>query len=152
MKRLFSSLRFYNYRLWFFAAFIANIGTWMQRVAQDWVVLTELTDNSGLAVGLVTGLQFAPAVLLTPLAGVITDRLSKRMILVVSQTLLGLLALILGLILLFDVATLWHVYVLASLFGAETAFEAQARQVFVSELAAQQYIRNVVAHTTDPCP
>ena len=68
MSATFSSLKYRNYRLWFTGALVANIGTWMQRVAQDWLVLTQLTNNSGVALGVVTGLQFAPALFVSPWA------------------------------------------------------------------------------------
>lgn len=145
MGQLFASLHFRNYRLWFFAALISNAGTWMQRVAQDWVVLTELSDHSAIAVGMVTALQFVPAVILTPLAGVLTDRLDKRVMLIVSQTFLGLIALVTGILLLTDVAELWHMCILAASLGVVTAFEAPARQVFVAELVPPSRIGNAVA-------
>ena len=74
MSATFSSLKYHNYRIWFASALVANIGTWMQRVAQDWVVLTDLTDNSGVAVGVVTALQFAPALFLSAWAGLLANK------------------------------------------------------------------------------
>ncbi|MPV48572.1 MFS transporter [Pseudactinotalea sp. HY160] len=145
MRRIFASLVFYNYRLWFAGALVANIGTWMQRVAQDWVVLTVLTDNSGFAVGVVTALQFIPTVVLTPYAGVIADRFNRRKILVLTQAMLGLLALGLGIFILTGIAELWHVYVFASLLGVVSAFDAPARQVFVSELVPTSQLGNAVS-------
>ncbi len=144
MNRTFSSLSIYNYRMWFIGALVANIGTWMQRIAQDWLVLTELTDNSGFAVGIVTALQFIPAVLLTPLAGVLTDRFNRRKILILTQTALGLLAASLGAMVLAGVAVLWHVYVFALLLGVVSALDAPARQVFVSELVPANQLANAV--------
>ena len=96
MTQTFASLRFFNYRVWFAAALVANIGTWMQRVAQDWLVLTELSDNSGVAVGIVTALQFVPALLFSPYAGVIADRVDNRKLLMWTQSLQGVLAVLLG--------------------------------------------------------
>lgn len=145
MGQLFASFNFRNYRLWFFAALISNVGTWMQRVAQDWVVLTELSEHSAVAVGMVTALQFVPAVILTPFAGVLTDRLDKRVMLIVSQALLGAIALVTGVLLLTDVAELWHMCVLAASLGVVTAFEAPSRQVFVTELVPPSHIGNAVA-------
>ncbi len=69
MSPTFRALSIHNYRLWATGAIVSNIGTWMQRVAQDWLVLTVLTDDSGTAVGITTGLQFAPVLLLSPYAG-----------------------------------------------------------------------------------
>lgn len=144
MSRTFSSLSFYNYRMWFIGALIANIGTWMQRIAQDWLVLTELTDNSGFAVGIVTALQFIPTIFLTPLAGVITDRFNRRKILITTQSALGVLAAGLGAMVLTGIAELWHVYIFALLLGVVSAFDAPARQVFVSELVPSNQLANAV--------
>src|SRR5690625_737263 len=144
MSRTLSSLGIFNYRLWFVGALIANIGTWMQRIAQDWLVLTELTDNSGFAVGIVTALQFLPTVFLTPVAGVLTDRFNRRRILIVTQSALGVLAAALGTMVLLGVAELWHVYVFASLLGVVSALDAPARQVFVSELVPADQLSNAV--------
>ena len=80
MSRTFLSLKIYNYRLWFFTAIVANTGTWMQRVAQDWLVLTQLTDRDGFAVGITTALQFLPLLFVTPYAGLLADRYDKRKI------------------------------------------------------------------------
>jgi len=144
LSRTFSSLSFYNYRMWFIGALIANIGTWMQRIAQDWLVLTELTDNSGFAVGIVTALQFIPTIFLTPVAGVLTDRFNRRRILIATQTALGVLAASLGAMVLAGVAQLWHVYVFAFLLGIVSALDAPARQVFVSELVPANQLANAV--------
>ena len=96
MSTTFSSLQYYNYRVWFGAALVANVGTWMQRVAQDWLVLSDLTDNSGVAVGVVTALQFAPVLALSAWAGLLADRLPRRRLLMATQGAMGLLALGLG--------------------------------------------------------
>ncbi len=145
MSTIFASLSIRNYRIWFFGALVANVGTWMQRVAQDWLVLTELTDHSGFAVGIVTALQFAPAVVLTPLAGVLADKVHPRKLLILTQALLGLLAAILGALVLSGRAELWHVYVLALALGIVSAFDAPARQVFVSELVPAERLGNAVS-------
>ncbi|GMA35875.1 hypothetical protein GCM10025876_20790 [Demequina litorisediminis] len=78
MSRTFASLGYFNYRLWFAGALVSNVGTWMQRVAQDWLVLTVLSEDSGIAVGTVTALQFLPFLLLGPFAGVLVDRVDQR--------------------------------------------------------------------------
>ena len=85
MSPTFASLRYPNYRLWFVGALVANTGTWMQRVAQDWLVLTQLTHDSGVAVGVVTALQFLPVLLLSAWAGVLADRLPRRELLIATQ-------------------------------------------------------------------
>jgi MFS family permease len=145
VSRTFASLSIRNYRIWFAGAIVANIGTWMQRVAQDWLVLTELTDNSGIAVGIVTALQFAPSVVLTPIAGVLADRVDTRKLLIATQTGLGLLAALLGGLVLLGHAQLWHVYALALALGVVSAFDAPARQMFVSELVPAERLANAVS-------
>ncbi|MDR2723304.1 MAG: MFS transporter, partial [Cellulomonadaceae bacterium] len=115
MASTFASLRVHNYRLWFGAALGSNIGTWMQRVGQDWVVLTYLTNNNGTALGIVTALQFLPFLLVSPYAGLLADRLPRRKMLLFTQTAMGVLALILGMLTLTHTVALWHVYLLAIL-------------------------------------
>jgi MFS family permease len=140
----FRSLSIHNYRLWASGAIVSNTGTWMQRVAQDWLVLTVLTDNSGTAVGITTGLQFAPALLLAPAAGALADRVDRRKLLVATQTALGALALVLGGLVISGVAQLWQVYLLALLLGTVTAVDSPARQAFVSELVPNEDLPNAV--------
>jgi MFS family permease len=140
----FHSLRVRNYRLWATGAIVSNTGTWMQRVAQDWLVLTQLTDNSGVAVGITTGLQFAPMLLLAPLAGAAADRFNRRRVLLATQTTSGLLALVLGALVMTGTAELWHVYVLAGLLGVAAAIDAPARQTFVAEMVANEDLPNAV--------
>jgi MFS family permease len=140
----FRSLSIHNYRLWASGAIVSNTGTWMQRIAQDWLVLTVLTDNSGTAVGITTGLQFAPTLLLAPAAGALADRVDRRKVLIATQTALGVLALALGVLVISGVAQLWHVYLLALLLGTVSAVDAPARQAFVSELVPTQDLPNAV--------
>ena len=113
MSPTFSSLQVRNYRLWASGALVSNIGTWMGRVGQDWLVLTVLTDGSATALGIVTGLQFLPFLLLAPWAGLIADRFRKRRILLVTQTLLAVSSLLLGVLAVAGVAQLWQVYAIA---------------------------------------
>lgn len=144
MSPTFASLSIYNYRVYAAGALISNIGTWMGRVAQDWLVLTELTDHDATALGIVTGLQFAPVVLLAPLAGAFADRFDKRRLLVLSQTSLALTAAILAALVITDSAQLWHVYVLAGLQGVATALDNPTRQAFVSEMVPPDKLSNAV--------
>lgn len=144
MSPTFASLRYYNYRLWFSAALVANVGTWMQRVAQDWLVLTVLTDNSGTAVGIVTALQFLPVLALSAWAGVLADRVDRRKLLIVTQSALGVLALALGALVLSGYAELWHVYVFAALLGCVTAIDNPVRQTFVAEMVPKEKLSNAV--------
>jgi MFS family permease len=141
---MFHSLRSFNYRLWFFGALVANTGTWAQRVAQGWLVLTELTDDSGVAMGIVTGLQFLPALLFSPLAGVIADRVDRRRLLMLTQGAMGALALVLGVLVLTDVVQLWMVYGFAFLLGVASAFDGPVRQTFVSDMVDPGDLPNAV--------
>ena len=144
-KRLFRSLRVYNYRLWAAGALISNTGTWMQRVAQDWLVLTVLTQHNASAVGITMALQFGPQLLLLPLTGYAADRCNRRRLILLTQALLGLLALGLGVVTLTGVVTLWQVYAFALGLGCVSAFDAPARQTFVNDLVGEKYLSNAVA-------
>ncbi len=141
----FRSLRGFNYRVWAIGALVSNVGTWMQRVAQDWLVLTYLTHNNATAVGFVMALQFGPQVLLLPLTGWAADHLDRRKLLFATQASMGALALGLGLLTVGGVVRLWHVYAFAFLLGCAAAFDAPARQTFVSELVAEDDLSNAVA-------
>ena len=144
MGRTFASLRHFNYRTWFFTALIANIGTWMQIVAQDWLVLAELTEDDAFAVGFVSALQFAPLLFITPFAGLLADRCDKRRILFVTQSCLALLALGLGVLVLSGGAQVWQVCLFAVGTGTVAAFDGPPRMVFVSELVPSEDLPNAV--------
>jgi MFS family permease len=141
----FHSLSVRNYRIFAAGGIVSNTGTWMGRVAQDWLVLTILTDHSAVALGTVTGLQFLPFLLLAPWAGMIADRFPKRHILLVTQTALLVTALALAVLTGLGVVELWHVYALALAQGVATAIDNPARQTFVSEMVDQDKISNAVA-------
>lgn len=149
MKRWFAetfrSLQFYNYRLWACGSLVSNVGSWMQRIAQDWLVLTELTDHSASAVGVTTALQFAPQLLLLPWTGLAADRYDQRKLLLMTQGAMALLATALGLATVAGVVTLWQVYAFAFAFGCAAAFDAPARQAFVGELVEEKDLANAVA-------
>jgi MFS family permease len=142
--RTFRSLAHRDYRLWAGAAVVSNTGTWMQRIAQDWLVLVDLTADSAIAVGIVTGLQFLPMVLLAPWAGLVADRFEKRRVLQISQTLQGILAAGLGALVLTGAAQVWHVYVFALALGVVTAFDAPARQTYVTSLVPADDLPNAI--------
>lgn len=141
---LFASLNVYNYRVWAAGALVSNIGTWMQRVAQDWLVLTGLTHHNASAMGVVVALQFAPQLLFLPWTGYVADHFDRRKLLIGTQAALGLLALGLGLVTITGVVTLWQVDVFALLLGCVTAFDAPARQTFVNELVDESRLINAV--------
>lgn len=139
----FAALRERNYRLYFTGSVISNIGTWMQRIAQDWLVL-ELT-NSPFAVGITMALQFLPLMLLGLYGGVVADRYPKRPLLMGTQTLMGLLAAVLAIVTLTGTVALWHVYAVAFLLGLVTVIDNPARQVFVNEMVPSRLVRNAVS-------
>ena len=141
---MFSSLAIKNYRTYAAGGIVSNTGTWMGRVAQDWLVLTELTNNSASALGIVTGLQFLPMLLLAPVAGAVSDRFPKRKVMIVTQSFMALTALAMGLLVLTDVAVLWHIYLLAFVQGCAAAVDGPARQAFVSEMVPPTQITNAV--------
>ena len=142
---VFRSLRGFNYRAWAAGAFVSNVGTWMQRTAQDWLVLTQLTHYDASAVGTVMALQFGPQLLLLPWTGFAADHYNQRKLLIATQSTMGMLALVLGLLTVTGVVQLWHVYVLAFLFGCAAAFDAPVRQTFVAELVGDADLPNAVA-------
>ena len=144
MSPTFSSLRYVNYRLWFTGALVSNVGTWMQRVAQDWLVLTVLTHNSGVAVGVVTALQFLPVLALSTWGGLLADRVDRRKLLVATQTGLAVLAVGLGALILSGDVRLWHVYVFALLLGCVSAVDAPVRQTFVADIVPADNLSNAV--------
>lgn len=145
MSHTFASLSIPNFRLWFAGALVSNVGTWMQRVAQDWLVLTVLTQESGVAVGITTALQFAPFLFLSPWAGVLADRVDHRTLLIWTQVGQGLLGLGLGLLVVLGEVELWHVYGFALGLGVVSAIDGPARQTFVSDLVPTASLPNAVA-------
>jgi len=123
---------------------VSNTGSWMQRVAQDWLVL-ELTHNSGTALGITTGLQFLPMLLFSLWGGVIADRYSKRRILMVTQTVMGMLALMLGVLALTGDVRIWQVYALAFALGLATTVDNPTRQAFAVEMVGRGGMANAIA-------
>jgi MFS family permease len=141
----FRSLGVANYRLWFAGALFSNTGAWMQRTAQDWIVLADLTDQDAAAVGITMALQFGPLLVLSPVAGLLADRLDRKTVLVWTQSAQLLLALGLGILTVTGLATLGTVYLFALALGIATALDAPARQAFVSELVPDADLPNAVA-------
>jgi MFS family permease len=123
---------------------VSNTGSWMQRVAQDWLVL-DLTHGSGTALGVTTALQFLPQLLFGLWGGVIADRYRKRRVLMVTQTVMAILALALGLLVVAGTAQVWQVFVLAFLLGAVTVVDNPTRQTFAVEMVGREDLPNAIA-------
>ncbi|MEV7965538.1 MFS transporter [Sphaerisporangium sp. NPDC088356] len=141
---MFRSLRNYNYRLFVSGSVVSNVGTWMQRTAQDWLVL-ELTHGSSAALGITTALQFLPVVVFGLWGGMLADRYPKRPLLMGAQSLMGLLALTMGLLTITGHAQTWHVYVMAFMLGLVSCVEVPTRQSFVVEMVGRSDLANAIA-------
>ena len=142
-SQMFSSLRIRNYRLYFTGQAISLCGTWMQTIAQDWLVL-KLT-NSGTQLGIVSALQFLPVLFLGPWGGVIADRFPKRNILLVTNIVAGLLALILGLLVVAGTVQVWMIYILALGLGLVSVVDNPTRQSFLIEMVGRESLTNAIA-------
>ncbi|MFF3709221.1 MFS transporter [Streptomyces phaeochromogenes] len=140
---MFSSLKIRNYRLFFTGQVVSNTGTWMQRIAQDWLVLS-LTGSSA-AVGITTALQFLPMLLFGLYGGVLVDRLPKRPTLLATQSAMGLTGLALAFLTISGHVQVWHVYVAAFAVGLATVIDNPARQSFVSEMVGPDQLQNAVS-------
>lgn len=147
MRDLFRSLTIRNYRLYAAGGVVSNIGTWVQRVAQDWLVLVLHGGDqaqASVALGVTTGLQFLPVLLFSPYAGLVADRMSKRKLLQLTQAWMAVWSGALALLAIVGVAQPWMVYVVAFGFGIGAAFDAPARQAFVSEMVDAETLTNAV--------
>ena len=138
------SFRHRNYRILFPANTISNIGSWAQRIAQDWLVL-ELTNNNGTYLGLVTAVQFAPVLFFSLHGGKLADRFNKRKVLILTNILGGSASLGLGALVITEHIQLWHVFVLAAVLGISTAIDAPVRQSFTTEVVGQTDLPNAVS-------
>jgi MFS family permease len=144
LRRGFAALRYRNYRLFFIGQLVSVTGTWMQSLAQSWLVVDQL-HASAFELGLVNVFQFGPVLLLGIPAGVLADKVSKRTLLLCSQFIFGLLAAALAYLVATGQVELWHVYLLATLFGLTNAFDMPARQAFVSEMVGKEALMNAIA-------
>ncbi len=142
-KHTFISLKVPNFRIFAAGHFIAVIAIWMQRIAQDWLVLQ--LSGSVTAVGITVALQFLPSLLLGPWGGMIADRFAKRKILILCQSVAAVLAATLATLALTGVIMVWHVYGIALVLGLVTVLDQPARQVFVNELVGPTYLRNAIS-------
>jgi MFS family permease len=138
------SFRHRNYRILFPANTLSNIGSWAQRIAQDWLVL-ELTNNNGTYLGLVTAVQFAPVLFFSLHGGKFADRFNKRKVLILTNIIGGAASLGLGALVITDTVVLWHVFVLAGVLGISTAIDAPVRQSFTTEVVGQSDLPNAVS-------
>lgn len=145
MTAMFRSFANINYRIWFAGALVSNVGGWMQATAQDWVVLTELTDNDATAMGVTMALQFGPPLVLVSMTGWVADRFDRRRILLATQSALLALAIAVGSLLLAGLMTLPMMLAFALGFGIVNAFDAPARQAFVSDMVSASDTSNAVA-------
>lgn len=142
-RRTFSALAIPNYRRYFAGQAISLAGTWMQQVAQAWLVLS--LTNSPLALGLVVGLQTLPILVLGPYGGLIADRVDKRRLMIVLQSQMAVLALVLGILTVTGAVMLWEVYLLALILGLNNAFETPARQAFLLEMVGAADLKNAIS-------
>ncbi|RPF46368.1 putative MFS family arabinose efflux permease [Streptomyces sp. Ag109_G2-6] len=140
---MFSSLKIRNYRLFAAGQVVSNTGTWMQRIAQDWLVLS--LTGSASAVGVTIALQFLPMLLFGLYGGVLADRLPKRPLLIATQTAMGLTGVALAALTLAGHVQVWHVYLAAFLLGLVTVVDNPARQTFVSEMVGPAQVANAVS-------
>ena len=143
VARTFSSLAIYNYRIYWLGQLVSLSGTWMQATAQAWLVL-KLT-NSPTALGTVTMLQFLPVTLLTLFGGVLADRLPKRTVIVCTQSVAAVQALLLAGLVLSGRVQVWHIYLLALVLGMVNAFDNPTRQAFVVEMVGEEHLQNAIA-------
>lgn len=141
----FRALRNYNFRVWSIGTLMSNLGTWMQRMAQDWLVFTELTDHDASAMGVVVACQFAPQVVLLPWTGAAADHSDRRRLLFITQAVMGLCALSLAVLIIGGTVRLWHVYAFALLLGCASAFAEPARQTFIGDMVGEDDLSNAVA-------
>ena len=142
-RRTFSALAIANFRLFFFGQSTSLIGTWMQSVAQSWLVFT--VTHSAAAIGFVLALQTLPVLLLAPYGGVIADRVDKRRFLIVLQSLMGVQALVLGILVVTHSVMFWEICVLALVLGLNNCFETPTRQAFMLEMVGSEHLRNAVS-------
>src|SRR5437870_1502168 len=142
VRRTFASFSVYNFRLYFLGQGVSLCGNWMQIIAVSWLVL-QLT-HSGTQLGLVTAAQFLPMLFFGVFGGVIVDRFDKRRILYVTQTIAGLLALLLGLLVVSHAIHIWMVYVIVAAIGLNQVIDQPTRQTFVMELVGKDRLKNAV--------
>jgi MFS family permease len=145
VKGMFRALSVRNYRLYASGQLISNTGTWMGRVTQDWLVYHILTHDSSLALGIVTALQFMPALVFSMYGGILGDRYPKRLVLGITQSVLGAVSLLTGVLIALHAIELWSICVIAFVFGVAAAIDMPVRQAFVIEMVGRETLQNAVS-------
>lgn len=145
MRTIFASLTVPNYRIYFSGTLMANMGQWMARTAQSWLVLIILTHGNAAMLGWVMAVNFAPLLIVTPWAGALADRMSKRRIMVTAQIVMAIDAAILSTLVLTGIVQLWMVFVISAMDGLAGAFYSPATQAFVPELVPLKNLPNAVS-------
>ncbi|MDX6470208.1 MAG: hypothetical protein QOF75_2011, partial [Gaiellaceae bacterium] len=139
----FAAMEVPNYRRYVSGQSVSLVGTWMQMIAQSWLVLT--LTHSSIALGAIIAVQTLPVLVLGPYGGVIADRVDKRRLMVALQALMGVQALVLGVLTITGAIRFWEICVLAALLGLNNAFENPSRQSFILELVGPEHLRNAVS-------
>src|SRR5450631_2297772 len=145
VKGMFRALSVRNYRLFAGGQLVSNTGTWMGRVTQDWLVYHILTHDSSLALGLVTALQFMPALAFSMYGGILGDRYPKRLVLGITQSVMGAVSLLAGILIAAHTIELWSICVIAFVFGVASAVDMPVRQAFVIEMVGRDTLQNAVS-------
>ncbi len=143
VRKIFASLRYRNFRLFWIGQAISLIGTWMQSIGQAWLIL-KITDSPFL-LGLIGAAQYMPILVLSVFAGSIVDRFPKRYLIILTQTVMALLALILWVLTAKGIVTYWHIFILAAFLGLATSLDVPARQAFMINLVGRDSLMNAIA-------
>jgi len=143
VPKVFAAFQYRNYKLWFFGQLVSLAGTWMQSIAQAWLVYQ--ISHSELALGIVSFAPAIPIFLVTPFGGVIADRVPKRTLLVITQSVMMVLAFVLAALVFTNLVQTWHVIVLAMLLGVANAFDAPTRQSFIVDMVGREHLTNGIA-------
>ncbi len=143
LRRTFAALHHRNYRLFFFGQMVSQIGTWMQLTAQAWLVL-QLT-HSALLLGVVSLLQYLPVMIFSLYGGVLADRVPKRTLLLVTQSISLVQATVMWLLVITGVVQVWHILLLVALLGITNAIDSPARNAFINEMVGREDLPNAVA-------
>lgn len=142
---MFASLSVPNYRRYFFGILTSNTGNWMGRTAQAWLVLMVLTEQDAIALGTATALMFLPSMLFSTVGGALADRFSKRRLMIITNSIMSVNTLVLGMLVVTGTVELWMVYLAAFIEGTAFSVDAPARQSFVSEMVPREHLPNAIS-------